>query len=121
MAWVTPNSVASERDRLLGPSVHRVHVVEYGCLPVIQQVRLYAYRFAAADFVAFGPNRHAVVSEHAVRPLGPAEPVGDLLAAHQQAGIELRLARSLWPWWDEVIQSSLGFSGIRLRNAVPRG
>lgn len=33
------------------------------------------------------------------------------------AGIELRLVSSLWPWWDAVIASTVGFSGIRLRNA----
>jgi Family of unknown function (DUF6886) len=27
---------------------------------------------------------------------------------------------NLWPFWDAVIESSLGFSGIRLRNAEPR-
>jgi hypothetical protein len=27
---------------------------------------------------------------------------------------------SLWPLWDATTACSLGFSGIRLRNAVPR-
>jgi hypothetical protein len=29
--------------------------------------------------------------------------------------------KSLFPFWDEVIASTLGFSGIRLRNAAPAG
>jgi hypothetical protein len=44
--------------------------------------------------------------------------LGDLLARHAEAGNELRIAPSLYPLWDNVIESSLDFSGIRLRNAV---
>jgi hypothetical protein len=55
-----------------------------------------------------------------VTPLGPPEPVGDLLTLHEQAGIQLRVLDNLWPFWDCVIISTLGFSGIRLRNAKPR-
>jgi hypothetical protein len=51
---------------------------------------------------------------------GPRCPDGDLLALHEAAGIQLRLLPNLWPWWDEVIESTLGWSGIRLRNACPR-
>jgi hypothetical protein len=55
-----------------------------------------------------------------VRPPGPPERVGDLLALHAAAGIELRLMPDLWPWWDAVVASTVGFSGIRLRTATPR-
>jgi hypothetical protein len=55
-----------------------------------------------------------------VVPLSPPEPVGDLLDCHAEAGIQLRLLDNLWPFWDEVIASTAGFSGIRLRNARPR-
>ena len=53
-------------------------------------------------------------------PLGPAEPVGDLLELHAAAGIQLRVLDNLWPFWDAVISSTLGFSAIRMRNARPR-
>jgi hypothetical protein len=82
-------------------------------------VRLYAYAFDAADFQPYAddPTSHAHVARTTVRPLGPPAEVGDLVAAHDCAGIELRLVSSLWPWWDAVIASTVGFSGIRLRNA----
>jgi hypothetical protein len=54
-----------------------------------------------------------------VELLGPPQRVGDLLSLHEEAGIELRLVGNVWPWWHQVIQSDLGFSGIRLRNAKP--
>jgi hypothetical protein len=44
--------------------------------------------------------------------------VGDLLARHADAGNELRIAPALYPLWDDVISTTLEFSGIRLRNAV---
>ena len=113
MAWVTPSTT----DRsLLSPGVSRVHVIEYGWLHRMQTVELYGYRLPADTFE---PIEHAMVSREPVEPLAPPERVGDLLALHRDAGIELRLAPNIWPWWHEIIKSDLGFSGIRLRNAQP--
>lgn len=121
MAWRAAVSGDSDVREILGSS-ERVHAVEYGWLEAMREVRLYAYRFAAADFRPFGEARspHAMVCEHEVRPLGKPEPIGDLLALHDEAGIELRVLSNLWPFWDRVVASTLGFSGIRLRNARPR-
>lgn len=122
MAWATSTTTEQDRLAVLGPSATRVHMIEYGWLPAMQSVRLWAYRFDAADFAPHGddPNPAAHVATRPVRPLGPPEPVTDLLALHAEAGIELRVVDSLWPWWDAVITSTLEFSGIRLRNAQPR-
>ncbi|HTJ69568.1 MAG TPA: hypothetical protein VL551_18670 [Actinospica sp.] len=121
MAWLTAQTTDEDRDRILGPGGgERVHAVEYGWLEALRTVSLYAYRFAAADFRPFGRHASAHVCEHEVRPLGPAEPVGDLLELYEAAGIQLRVLPNLWTFWDAVTASSLGFSGIRLRNARPR-
>jgi hypothetical protein len=118
LAWPGPETTAVDR-RLLGGG--RVHVIEYGWLPALRSVRLYAYRFDAAPFQPFGtPWAHAMVATTAVDPLGPAEPVGDLLALHEAAGIQLRLVADLWPVMDEIAGSTARFSGIRLRNAKTR-
>lgn len=122
MAW--NNSKTSDNDRrlILGPHADRVHMIEYAWLDRLRAARVFAYRFDAAGFEPHGDGDepHAYVAHHTVRPLAPAEPVGDLLELHDEAGIELRLSHSLWPWWEEVIESSVGFSGIRLRNATAR-
>jgi transposase len=81
----------------------------------LQQTTLYAYRLPAAMFHPGAPHAH--VAEGTVEPLGPPERVGDLLACHAAAGIQLRLLDNLWPFWDAVVTSTAGFSGIRLRNA----
>jgi hypothetical protein len=46
--------------------------------------------------------------------------LGDLFERHAEASIELRILPNLWPLWDAVVASTLDFSGIRLRNALPR-
>ncbi|WP_439385157.1 DUF6886 family protein [Amycolatopsis lexingtonensis] len=117
LAWPVETTSAADRS-WLGSA--RVHAIEYGWLPALRSVRLYAYRFAATSFRPFGADAHAVVSTEPVSPLGLPEPVGDLLALHDEAGIELRVLTNLWPFVDAVSTSSLGFSGIRLRNARPR-
>jgi hypothetical protein len=101
-----------------------VHAIEYGWLERMRTVELYAYRFDASAFTPFGEDGpgggHAHVATEPVVPLGPAERVGDLFALHEEAGIELRLLADLWPFCDEVTGSGQEFSGIRLRNALPR-
>ena len=49
-----------------------------------------------------------------------SEPVGRLLQLHEETGIQLRVLPNLWPFWDTVSTTTLGWSGIRLRNAAPR-
>ena len=122
LAWRTAATTAGDQQRILGPHTDRVHMIEYGWLVRLLTARVFVYRFNAAEFEPYGDDNepHAYVAHHTVRPIAPAEPVGNLLELHEEAGIELRLAPSLWPWWDEVIHSSVGFSGIRLRNAAPR-
>src|SRR3989440_1915509 len=65
-----------------------------------------------------GAHRHALVAGVTVLPLGPAEPVGDLLVLHEAAEIQLRVLHNLWPFWDAAQHSSLSSSGTRLRNAL---
>lgn len=118
-AWVAEGTTAEDRVRVFGSaSVGRVHAVEYGWLEALRTTRLYAYRFPAD---AFRPlEDYAYVATEPVVPLGPAEPVGDLLALHDDAGIELRVLPNLWPFWDQVTTSTLAYSGIRLANGRPR-
>jgi hypothetical protein len=124
MAWVRDRTTTADRDRIIGAGCgSRVHAIEYGWLPAMQATTLYAYRFAAEPFhQVSSPDAepHALVATEPVTPLGPPSPVGNLIDCHARAGIQLRLLDNLWSFWGEVIESSVGFSGIRLRNAQPR-
>lgn len=121
LVWVMAGTTDRDRDRILGAGCgERAHVVEHGWLEALRTTRLWAYRFAAGPFRPFGaPVPHAHVATGPVEPLGPPEPVGDLLACHAAAGIQLRVLDRLGPFWDEVVTSTVGHSGIRLRNARP--
>jgi hypothetical protein len=118
MAWVVPGTTEADRLRIIGEgSGTRVHAIEYGWLEAIRTVELYAYRLPAEPF---SEGDAAVVATTDVEPLGPPERVGDLFALHAGAGIQLRVLPTLHDFWDAVTASTLEFSGIRLRNAVPR-
>jgi len=130
LAWAGAGSTGSDVARIIGPyGGPRVHAVEYAWLERMRSVRLYAYRFPAALFRPFTepeparrfgePEPSAHVAGVPMRPLGPPEPVGNLFALHDEAGIELRVLPELWTFWEAVKASTLGFSGIRLSNARP--
>ncbi|MGW5053072.1 DUF6886 family protein [Actinokineospora sp. NPDC004072] len=116
MAWATPSTTAEDQALILGPGGGtRVHAVEYAWLDAMRSVRLYAYRLPAHLFTPHGDHAH--VATVPVTPLGPPERVGDLFALHEEAGIQLRVLPALQPFWAAVVTTTLGFSGIRLRNA----
>lgn len=118
MAWTGPTTTPADLLSIIGPGGGtRVHAIEYGWLEAIRTVELYAYRLPAERFV---PSEAAMVATTEVTPLGPPERVGDLYDLHAEAGIQLRVLPNLHAFWDVVITSTLEFSGIRLRNALPR-
>ena len=122
LAWVRESTSDKDRDRIIGAGCgDRVHAIEYGWLEAMRTTRMYAYRLPARLFRPIGsPDPHVLVADEPVEPLGPAEPVGDLLRCHEEAGIQLRVLDNLWPFWDEVTTSTVGWGGIRLRNARRR-
>jgi hypothetical protein len=91
-------------------------VIESTWLERLRAVRLYAYRMPREPFDVVEDDRFYIASS-AVDAIERVE-VGDLLARHAEEGIELRIAPALYPLWDRVIETTLDYSGIRLRNAV---
>ena len=83
----------------------------------MRAVRLYAYRMPPEPFDVVEDDRFYIASTTGRTAIERVE-LGDLLARHADAGVELRVAPSLYPLWDKVIETTLDFSGIRLRNAV---
>lgn len=96
----------------------RVAVIEAGWLERLRAAELYAYRMPREAFDVVEDDRFYIAST----PVDAIErvEVGDLLDRHAEAGVELRIAPSLYPLWDKVVESSLDYSGIRLRNASRR-
>ena len=114
--WATSRTTAGDAALLGGE--RRVHVVEEGWLPAMRTTRVIAYRLPEASFTPDPEVGGYWLSREPVDPVGRVE-LGDLVARHEQAGIELRAVDNLWPIWNRVAASTLEFSGIRLHNAMP--
>jgi hypothetical protein len=102
-------------DRWLdGDRTRRVGVIEWSWFERFRAARLFAYQLPPQTFERWDKF---FVSRDTVAPLELME-LGDLLDRHAKAGNELRIAPALYPLWDHVIETTLDFSGIRLRNAI---
>ena len=108
-------STALEDAALLHGSA-QVHAVEAAWLDRLRRARVFAYRLPEEPFEPDGEGFW--VSREPVEPVELVE-LGDLLARHVEALIELRFVPDIWPLWSRVAASTLEFSGIRLRNAQP--
>jgi hypothetical protein len=116
--WPVSTTTAEDRERFFGQSdTGRVHVIEAGWLARMQACRLYAYRLAPGPFRPHEVGGYWVTDE----PVEAIERVviDDLPGRHASARIELRITPSIWPFWRRVVDSTVEFSGSRLRNAAP--
>jgi hypothetical protein len=114
--WATGETTDDDVERFLdGDRRRRVHVIEGAWLARMRTTRVVAYRLPEETFRQ--DEDRFWTSHTAVDPIELVE-LGDPLARHADAGIELRIAPALYPFWDEVVSSTLDFSGIRLRNAT---
>ena len=115
--WAVDSTTDEDVDTWLdGDRTRRVAVIETAWLERLRSVELYVYHMPPEPFDVVEDDRFYIAST----PVEAIERVelGDLLARHAAAGIELRISPSLYPLWDRVIETSLEYSGIRLRNAV---
>jgi hypothetical protein len=116
--WADSSTDPADTERLLcGAS--RVHLVEEGWLERMRTASVSVYRLPEETFEHHPAVGGYWISHAPVEPL-ELERLSDLVGLHQQAEIELRALPNLWPAWDEVVASTLEFSGMRLRNAIPR-
>jgi hypothetical protein len=118
--WARPETSDEDVDRFLdGDRSRRVHATESDWLERLRDARLFAYRMPGETFRPHDSVGGYWIATATLEPLERVD-LGDLLARHADARIELRIVPSIWPLWDRVVGSTLEFSGIRLRNAGPR-
>jgi hypothetical protein len=116
--WAGDQTTPEDREQWLhGLEPRFVMSIETGWLDRLRNTDLYRYVLPEETFER-GPGGTHWVSETNVSPLR-VEPVGDLLGAITAAGVELRVTPRLGPLWRRVWkESTLEFSGTRLRNAL---
>ena len=116
--WPGPQTSDEDRERWFGGIDARLVIaVESGWLERLRATTLYRYTMPNATFALNDATAGHWVSREPVAPLA-VEPVGDLLAALAGAGVELRVTPRLVALWRRVIDSTLEYSGTRMRNAA---
>ncbi len=116
--WAVSTTSDGDVERFFGQSDRRrVHVVESAWPDRMRECRLYAYRLPIGPFKPHDVGGYWVTGE----TVGALERVtiDGLIGRHSAAGIELRITPSILPFWRRVIESTLEFSGMRLRYAAP--
>ncbi len=114
--WLVSTTMAEDRERFFGQGdTSRVHVIEADWLARMQACQLYAYRLPVEAF-----HPHDVggywITDHEVEATEQVV-IDDLVGRHARAGIELWITPSIWPFWRQVVASTVEYSGSRLRNA----
>ena len=100
-------------------SATRLHAIESGWLDRMGAAQIYRYEFDADGFVPWEDADGQWISDREVVP-NAVEAVGNLLAAHAGAAIELRRVLTLWPLADVALAGEFDFSLVRMHNAQPR-
>ena len=118
--WPGERTTPQDVERWFGGiDARMVIAIESAWLLAVRSAQLYRYTMPEAAFRLHDPTAGHWVSGETIEPLS-VEPVGDLLAAIVSAGCELRVTPRLLELWQRVIESTLEFSGTRLRNARGR-
>jgi hypothetical protein len=117
--WAGPRTTEGDATRFLGGRHDlRVHVIEDGWLERVRAAHLYVYRMPEESFAEDAEVSGYWVSRATVEPL-ELMAMGNVVERHDAAGIALRTETNLWELWDAIVTSTLEFSGIRLRYALP--
>jgi hypothetical protein len=112
------DDIGAFQTRLTTTAV-RVHAIESGWLERMRSTLIYRYDFEPDGFCPWEEANGQWICESDVVPIA-VNPMGGLLDAHAQAGIDLRIVPSLWPLHDLALERPFDFSIVRMRNAQPR-
>lgn len=117
--YAKADSTLSDLDKWMGAtSADFVMAVETKWYPAIVRTKLYCYEFPAAGFTLLDETAGYYISYEPVAPVSIRE-INDIPGELFQRNIELRFLPDLWKLADAVRKSSLSFSIIRMRNALP--
>ncbi len=116
--YALPESKPEDVAQLLHGSRHVV-AIESEWLERVMNGRIYYYTLPADTFTLWDEGAGYYISRQPVTPLS-MRTIDNMLLELANHDVEIRIVRSLWPLWDAVVDSTLQFSMIRMRNAQPR-
>ena len=116
--YAGPDTTDADVARFLGLST-AVIAVERGWLGRLQSCRLCCYHLPPETFECLDECAGYFISRASVAPMFE-EIVENLVSELAKRGVELRVVANLWPLRDAVVASTLRYSMIRMRNALPR-
>jgi hypothetical protein len=117
--WPLDGDGLSSFQSRFATSATRLHAIESAWLERMRTTQIYRYELDAEGFEPWEPANGQWICEHDVEPKAVTA-IGDLLDAHADALIELRIVPSLWPLHDVAVSGEFDFSMVRMHNAQPR-
>jgi len=117
--FAAENSDPKDVGKLMDCSTAKhVVAIEARWLPKIQRACLYQYEFDPKGFTCVDEVAGYWISRKPVIPVAETK-VDDIIAALLEHNVELRIMPLLWKLREVVINSTLGFSIIRMHKALP--
>ena len=116
--YATARTFEEDRSRFLRDAP-AVVAIEKAWVDRLRATTLYQYQFPPDRFKCVDAGAGYYVSRTAVTPIR-IDKLSSILEALAATGARLQVMESLWPLHDAVAASSLQFSMIRMRNAIPR-
>lgn len=115
-----PSSTPEDVDRLMGPAKPpHVVCIEAAWLDRVSSQKLCVYELPTDTFEYADAGAGYFVSPAGIAPKSMTV-VDSLVHKIRECGAELRVLNSLWSLNDAVSSSSLQYSCIRMRHALPR-
>lgn len=117
LLWPVESTTSGDREHWLHAADGKVACIEWDWFEQLSSTTLYRYELPPESFrpLETEDTEWMYVSRVEVTPMNVA-PIGSLLDALASSGVELRLMPSLAPLHG-AWESTVHFSGIRLRNA----
>ncbi len=117
--FATKDSKPDHVEKLMaGTSAKHVVAVESRWLPAIQKQCVYQYEFDPEGFTCLDEVAGYFICRKAVIPVAETK-IDDVLAELLKHDVELRIMPFLWKLREAVINSTLGYSIIRMHKAQP--
>ncbi len=118
--YKTPATSAYDRAQFFGQTdADYTIITEEEWKPIIHNTLLYLYEFPTESFQLLDENAGYYISTERVRPIAVTV-INNCLNELASRKIDIQFVPNLWNIADAVAQSSLNFSIIRMRNALPR-